>query len=297
MRVHVPEPVRRLFDRRGPITIGAFGLLAIATEPLEVWPWRVFVVVTGSLLALVIDLWIESGRQSLRIASLQSASERVLQLESEVQSLEAERLNLADEVDALRGLAAAPQTTLNAVLAGLIAQRDIIETVERHRAVLKSGPAEWPIVRLELSGDNAVVTAYGSADHGLENEPVSAADPQGSIIGVGVLVSSRPNTVVAHMGLETIAPYVADELQGRRFHEPSGMVLKLAGFSVQPYANVSDADLDRIRSVLAECSTAISQLLGPPSALFVSGGQQQLGAGVGSEQGVREEAAAERSTS
>jgi hypothetical protein len=281
--MHVPTPVRKLYEQRGGLTILTVAVLTFVLEPFDLGWRRLEIVIYGGLVALLAEFWLESARVSKHVADLESEqedlearAEQAEEVAARVPELEAENFALEVERDELRGRIHSPRWSLEDILSSIDGQIAVIDLVRKHRSMEGEGLSQWPVTAIRHADDGSVfVVAHIESDaERVASEWVTLLETSGTgLFANGQVVAAAGHQVTARFDLEALPEQLQDALMEEQAIHPAGFVLRLLGLTV--YVEVRAAELERLRADLRTASKTVSEVLTPTPQMQLEEGDSQ----------------------
>jgi hypothetical protein len=282
--VHVPDPVRRIFETRASITALSVAIAAGIMAPLSLG-WRELEILGYiALAALVLEFWVDSARKGKQVDNLLSEREQAIDRAAvseaqaeEIPELRAQVVQLEYESNNLRERLKSPAQSLEEVLAGLDVHLGYIGLVEKHRGLRGQGFGQWPVTSIQLREEIVLVGAHIDSDADrVSGEWVSLVDPAGTTLVAGQVVPASDNQLNAALQFEYFPEYLQDQLIQHSMLPPAGFTLRLLGLSFPVYSMMNDGQITQVRDALGEATRVIGEVLsGPPERQGLTEGSEE----------------------
>lgn len=276
--MHWPAPVKNHFLGPGKILSTLVAVVAAVFAVAVLGGIGVAILLGVIGIGLIVELWLEDGRKT---KLLDAAGDKETELRDRVEELDkavgdrderllelaAVRAELEDahsEIEELRERLSSPVVGFEQLLQVLSLHLTFIDLVQKHRVLAHDGMTDWPIVRVSLMENDAVLIEAYAGDHAerLADEWVTVQMGEEPLETVRITNAARRD-IFAVTAVDELPLEISDELTRTSSATPEGMRLRLAGLDMDPFAGLSDADLEELRDSLAGVADALGVALHP----------------------------------
>ena len=254
-RPYVPETVRDYY--RDPVRVSGVPF-AIVGFGAAIWAlswWGVLVAFFVVALAVLIRTWGEAAELDARVR----------ELEPERDELERQVLQQDGEVAKLRAELDRPQLELPHLVHAVDVLVEQINLVRKHRRLKAAGSSDWPVTAAAVVHETGVrLVAHATDPTRVGNEPVAVIDPATqTAFGIGTISPAGESAIEVEVEFTALPASLQDQAIRDRRLDPSDFRLRLLGLELRQYANMSDDEIDDLRSKLRTVADTVAERLVP----------------------------------